>query len=196
MDLNVTQSNLSSLYEITTTEFGYQFTTETNINYFVTFIDYPSVSDFFPLKLYMFNIERYVPEDISFRGNNGHKVRNTIISILERFFSINEDGLMIAAKRANDDYAEIPYYGVIDKQGTTILEAEYTRLNDQDLEFGGDNTLHLSSHGLSTMTLNQQGQELTGVFNKERIVLPAQYKKVKINEETISALREDNQWEV
>lgn len=46
MDLNVTQSNLSSLYEITTTEFGYQFTTETNINYFVTFIDYPSVSDF------------------------------------------------------------------------------------------------------------------------------------------------------
>ena len=112
------------------------------------------------------------------------------------FFSINEDGLMIAAKRANDDYAEIPYYGVIDKQGTTILEAEYTRLNDQDLEFGGDNTLHLSSHGLSTMTLNQQGQELTGVFNKERIVLPAQYKKVKINEETISALREDNQWEI
>lgn len=94
MDLNVTQSNLSSLYEITTTEFGYQFTTETNINYFVTFIDYPSVSDFFPLKLYMFNIERYVPEDISFRGNNGHKVRNTIISILERFFLINEDALI------------------------------------------------------------------------------------------------------
>jgi len=89
----VTQSTLQNRYEIESFDLGYQFVTETGIIYFITFIEYPTISDFLSTKIYMFNIEHTTPkEHIHYKYDN--RVRNTVIFILETFFSNHEDALI------------------------------------------------------------------------------------------------------
>lgn len=94
MALKVNQLNSSNRYEITDTEQGYQFITETGVIYFINFITYPPVSELFPVRIYMFNIDRFVPENLLYKGSVGNKVRNTVIHILEVFFYSSEEALI------------------------------------------------------------------------------------------------------
>lgn len=84
---------MQNLYEITEIENGYQFIAETNIAYFVVFVSYPILSDIFPTSIFMLNIDRYVPTGMKGHANDG-KVRDTIISILESFFTKHEEALI------------------------------------------------------------------------------------------------------
>ena len=58
MVLMMEQSYLQNPYDIVENEYGYQFSTTTGVNYFLSFLSYPTVSDFLSTKIYMFNIER------------------------------------------------------------------------------------------------------------------------------------------
>lgn len=69
---------------------SYEFTTDDTIKYIITFIDYAQVIEVqFPF--YAFGIERY-PENERSISNN--KVRNTVIYILSKFFSNNQNALV------------------------------------------------------------------------------------------------------
>ena len=82
----MTQSTLQNRYEIESFDLGYQFVTETGIIYFITFIEYPTISDFLSTKIYMFNIEHTTPKE-HLHHKYDNRVRNTVIFILETFFS-------------------------------------------------------------------------------------------------------------
>lgn len=86
-------STLQNLYEIVEIENGYQFVTETNIIYFIVFVSYPVLSDFFPTSIYMLNIDRYIPENVKGHANNV-QVRDTIVHILDVFFTAHEEALI------------------------------------------------------------------------------------------------------
>ena len=89
----MTQSTLQNRYEIESFDLGYQFVTETGIIYFITFIEYPTISDFLSTKIYMFNIEHTTPKE-HLHHKYDNRVRNTVIFILETFFSNHEDALI------------------------------------------------------------------------------------------------------
>lgn len=91
MVLMMEQSYLQNHYDIVENEYGYQFSTTTGVNYFLTFLSYPTVSDFLSTKIYMFNIERSNYID---GGQDDIKVRNTIIYVLDHFFSEHENALI------------------------------------------------------------------------------------------------------
>ena len=91
MVLMMEQSYLQNHYDIVENKYGYQFSTQTGAKYFLTFILYPPVSDFLSTKIYMFNIERYNFID---SGQDDIKVRNTIIYVLDHFFSEHENALI------------------------------------------------------------------------------------------------------
>lgn len=85
------KSYLQNHYDIKETEYGYRFTTVAGVDYFLTFISYPTVSDFLSTSVYMFNIERNERNDT---GQNDEKVKNTILYVLEVFFNRHEDALI------------------------------------------------------------------------------------------------------
>lgn len=91
MVLEMKKFYLQNHYDITETEYGYKFTTILGVDYFLTFISYPSVSDFLATNIYMFNIER---NDRNESGQDDEKVRNTILYVLDTFFSRHEDALI------------------------------------------------------------------------------------------------------
>lgn len=47
---------LQNHYDVEEIDLGYQFVTQMGVTYFLTFISYPTVSDFLSTKIYMFNI--------------------------------------------------------------------------------------------------------------------------------------------
>ena len=47
---------LQNHYDVEEIDLGYQFVTQIRVTYFLTFISYPTVSDFLSTKIYMFNI--------------------------------------------------------------------------------------------------------------------------------------------
>ena len=91
MVLMMEQSYLQNHYDIVENDYGYQFSTTTGVNYFLTFLSYPTVSDFLSTKIYMFNIERSNYID---GGQDDIKVRNTINNVLDHFFSEHENALI------------------------------------------------------------------------------------------------------
>ena len=85
------QSYLQNRYDVIENVQGYQFTTITGVDYFLTFFSYPTVSDFLSTNVYMFNIER---STFLNGGQDDVKVRNTIIYVLDLFFQEHEDALI------------------------------------------------------------------------------------------------------
>lgn len=85
------QSYFQNHYDVIENEYGYQFSTITGVVYFLTFLSYPTVSEFLSTNVYMFNIDRsgYVND-----GQDDVKVRNTILYVLDIFFSEHEDALI------------------------------------------------------------------------------------------------------
>lgn len=92
MALEMKKSYLQSHYNVEETEYGYKFTTIAGVDYFLTFISYPSISDFLATNIYMFNIERN--ESVITSGQDDEKVRNTVLYVLDLFFSKHEDALI------------------------------------------------------------------------------------------------------
>ena len=85
------QSYLQNRYDVIENVQGYQLTTITGVDYFLTFFSYPTVSDFLSTNVYMFNIER---STFLNGGQDDVKVRNTIIYVLDLFFQEHEDALI------------------------------------------------------------------------------------------------------
>ena len=94
MALKMEQSYLQNHYEIFENEYGYQFTTVAGVDYYLTFLTYPTVSDFLSTRIYMFNIDRANDQKIEYEGQDDVKVRNTILYVLEKFFYEHEDALI------------------------------------------------------------------------------------------------------
>lgn len=84
---------LQNHYDVEEIDLGYQFVTQMGVTYFLTFISYPTVSDFLSTKIYMFNIDRACSADCTC-GQDDVKVRNTILFIIELFFQKHEDALI------------------------------------------------------------------------------------------------------
>lgn len=85
------QSYSQNRYEVIENAHGYQFSTITGVDYFLTFFSYPTVTDYLSTNVYMFNIER---STLIVSGQDDVKVRNTIIYVLELFFQEHEDALI------------------------------------------------------------------------------------------------------
>lgn len=94
MVLMMEQSYLQNHYEIIENEYGYQFRTIAGVDYFLTFLSYPTVSDLLSVNIYMFNIERASMHDTQNVGQDDVKVRNTILYVLDMFFKEHEDALI------------------------------------------------------------------------------------------------------
>lgn len=84
---------LQNHYDIEEIDLGYQFVTKADVTYFITFIAYPSVSDFLGTRIYMFNIDR-TAINVGAIGQNDDKVRNTVLFIIDLFFQKHEDALI------------------------------------------------------------------------------------------------------
>lgn len=104
---------LKNHYDLEEIDLGYQFVTITGTIYFVTFINYPTVSDFLSTKVYMFNIERG-DSPYPTTGKDDVMIRNTILFVLDLFFQQHEyaliticdviDGKQSARKRLFDNW--------------------------------------------------------------------------------------------
>ena len=71
-------SYLQNHYNIEDVKDGYRFITDSGVEYFLTFIEYPVVEDYFATKIFMFNIERATPKV----GQSDIKLMNTILFVL------------------------------------------------------------------------------------------------------------------
>lgn len=94
MVLMMELSYLQNRYDILENKQGYQFTTVAGVDYFLTFISYPAVSDFLSTDIYMFNIERVSNIEVSNVGQDDVRVRNTILYVLDVFFQSHKDALI------------------------------------------------------------------------------------------------------
>ena len=83
--------DLQNRYNLTDTNNGYQFTTETGIVYFLSFIEYPPISCYLNSKTYSFCVERNRNNNL--HGLNSEKVRKTILHTIFTFFNKNQDSL-------------------------------------------------------------------------------------------------------
>lgn len=84
--------NSLSRYKIRDTDRGYCFDTESGNTYFVTFIKYPTLTDFLPTEVYMMNIDRR--DNTNHRNGCHNLVRNTILFIIGEFFYKHNDALI------------------------------------------------------------------------------------------------------
>lgn len=87
-------SYLQNHYDVVENEYGYQFTTIAGVDYFLTFISYPTVSNFLSTKIYMFNIDRVYNKNSVDLGQDDVKVKNTILYVLDVFFREHKDALI------------------------------------------------------------------------------------------------------
>lgn len=83
-------SYLQNHYNIEDVKDGYRFITDSGVEYFLTFIEYPVVEDYFATKIFMFNIERATPKV----GQSDIKLMNTILFVLDGFFKNHDDALI------------------------------------------------------------------------------------------------------
>lgn len=83
-------SYLQNHYDLEEVKDGYRFLTDSNVEYYLTFIEYPVVGEFLATKIFMFNIERATKKV----GQNDIKLLNTILYVLDDFFNKNDDALI------------------------------------------------------------------------------------------------------
>ena len=83
---------LPNHYDIFDCEYGYSFKTDSGNTYFITFIKYPTISEFLSVDVYMMNIDR--ADDSNHRNGSDNKVRNTILFIIWKFFTLHNDALI------------------------------------------------------------------------------------------------------
>ncbi len=88
----MTPYNSLSRYRIRDTDRGYCFDTESGNTYFVTFIKYPTLTEFLPTEVYMMNIDRR--DNTNHRNGSRNLVRNTILFIIGEFFVKHNDALI------------------------------------------------------------------------------------------------------
>lgn len=94
-------SYLQNHYKVSETEHGYSFITDSGVEYFLTFFEYPPIDDSLSTKIYMFNIDR----TCRYGGQNDEKVRNTILLVLNDFFEKNDDALIALTDTLDDKQA-------------------------------------------------------------------------------------------
>lgn len=86
------QSSLLNHYNVIDCDNGYCFRTDSGNTYYITFIKYPTISDFLSVDVYMMNIDR--ADESNHRNGNDNKVRNTILKVVSDFFSSHNDALI------------------------------------------------------------------------------------------------------
>ncbi len=84
--------SLPNHYDVVDCENGYCFETDSGNTYFITFLKYPTISEFLSVDVYMLNIDR--ADDSNHRNGDGNKVRNTILYIICKFFTLHNDALI------------------------------------------------------------------------------------------------------
>lgn len=102
---------------------AYEFTTDDNVKYIITFLEYSSVMDV-PFPVYSFIIDRSPDNQKSKDLNN--KIRNTILEILNKFFESDNsalvtiydsvDGKQMCRKRLFDRWYDLFNDGSISKK--------------------------------------------------------------------------------
>lgn len=70
-------SYLQNHYDLEEVKDGYRFFTDNNVEYYLTFIEYPVVSELLATKIYMFNIER----TSSKVGQKDSRLVNTVLYV-------------------------------------------------------------------------------------------------------------------
>ena len=92
MDSKTAQFSSLSRYEISEEEHGYCFKTDSGNSYFVTFIKYPVISEYLSVDVFMLNIDR--ADENNHQNGDKNLVRNTIIYVIYKFFSLHNDALI------------------------------------------------------------------------------------------------------
>lgn len=77
------QFTLQNHYNVVDCENGYCFKTDFGNTYFITFIKYPTISEFLSVDVYMMNIDR--ADNSNHRNGNDNRVRNTILFVVWNF---------------------------------------------------------------------------------------------------------------
>lgn len=133
-------SYLQSHYEVEENEYGYQFVTDAGVIYILTFVSYPSASEFLSTNIYMFNIERVERSDLFHGGQQDDKVRNTVLYVLDSFFQDHEDALITicdvsdgkqkARKRLFDSwYKNFNYNRLIKLEAECLIDTTHTSVS-------------------------------------------------------------------
>ena len=89
---------LPSHYDIFDCEYGYSFKTDSGNTYFITFIKYPTISEFLSVDVYMMNIDR--ADDSNHRNGSDNKVRNTILLLVVNFWTHRKSPYLSRKTRA------------------------------------------------------------------------------------------------
>lgn len=84
--------NFPNRFEVRETDEGYTFETESGNTYFITFLKYPTITDFLHTEVYMMNIDR--KDEMNHDNGGQNRVRNTILSIVGMFFDSHNDALI------------------------------------------------------------------------------------------------------
>ena len=84
------QSYLQNHYSIYETAEGYQFVTDNDVVYLISFIKYPLPDENQVFSFYSFNIDRCSIK----KGQDDVRVRNTIAFVIDMFFQKHNDALM------------------------------------------------------------------------------------------------------
>lgn len=86
------QFSLPSHYDVYEEENGYCFNTDSGNTYYVTFIKYPPISEYLSVDIFMMNIDR--ADELNHLNGDKNLVRNTILYIIWKFFSLHNDALI------------------------------------------------------------------------------------------------------
>ena len=84
------RSYLQNHYNISETAEGYQFVTDNDVVYLISFIKYPLPDENQVFSFYSFNIDRCSIK----KGQDDVRVRNTIAFVIDMFFQKHNDALM------------------------------------------------------------------------------------------------------
>lgn len=84
--------NFPNRFEIRETDEGYSFETESGNTYYVTFLKYPTITEFLHVEVYMMNIDR--KDEFNHRNGGRNRVRDTILTIVGMFFNSHNDALI------------------------------------------------------------------------------------------------------
>lgn len=84
--------SLSNRYEVYEEDNGYCFKTDSGNTYYVTFIKYPTISEYLSMNVFMMNIDR--ADEKNHQNGDKNLVRNTILYIVWKFFSLHDDALI------------------------------------------------------------------------------------------------------
>lgn len=91
-DSTMVQFSLPNHYDVYEEENGYCFNTDSGNTYYVTFIKYPPISEYLSVDIFMMNIDR--ADELNHLNGDNNLVRNTILYIIWKFFSLHNDALI------------------------------------------------------------------------------------------------------